>query len=140
MTEYSLYVDEFGEHVCIKQAVCGEEEYSFHTPAATAPDYVKFEKEEIYLNASQAEEENVGNETLKPLVNDGASDEMLWESKNPEVATVDENGKVTAAAVGETEITATSKYNKEVTATVKVLWTAWKLFMRKTETQSGMKW
>lgn len=120
VTEYSLYVDEFGEHVCIKQAACGEEEYSFHTPAATAPDYVKFEKEEIYLNASQAEEENVGNVTLKPLVNDGASDEMLWESKNPEVATVDENGKVTAAAVGETEITATSKYNKEVTATVKV--------------------
>lgn len=120
LCKYSLYVREYGEWTNIKTVTCGEEDYTFHTAKAIAPDYVKFDQQELYLNAAQAEEDLVGSRTLEPIVNEGACDEMLWESKNPSVATVDENGKVTAVAAGETEIVATSKYNEGVCATVKV--------------------
>ncbi len=120
IAEYSLYVKEYGEYVCIKRVTCSENDYSFKTPVATAPTSVKFDEEEIYLNVAQAEEENVGNIVLKPIVNEGACDEMIWQSADPTVAIVDENGKVTAVSTGETEIVATSKYDENVTATVKV--------------------
>lgn len=44
--------------------------------------------------------------------------ELKWESSNTSVATVDENGLVTAIAEGEVDITATAK--KDVSATVKL--------------------
>ena len=118
LAEYSLYVKEYGEYVCIKKVTCSENDYTFTTPVAVAPVSVKFEKETIYLNMAQAEEENVGNVTLKPIVNAGASDEMLWESLDPSIAEVDENGKVTAGSVGETKIIATSKYDANVKAEI----------------------
>ncbi len=45
-----------------------------------------------------------------------ASTDVTWESSNTNVATVDENGLVTAVAAGTATITATSAYNSAVTA------------------------
>ena len=46
-----------------------------------------------------------------------ASDKsVLWSSKNNEIATVDDNGVITAQSIGETVISATSVSNPEVTA------------------------
>lgn len=120
LAKYAFYVEEYGDTVCIKDVLCEEKEFSFHTPKAVAPEFVRFEQEEIYLNAAQKEEDQVGNLTLRPVVNDEASDEMLWQSKDPSVAAVDETGKVTAVTAGETEIVATSKYDETVSATIKV--------------------
>lgn len=52
-----------------------------------------------------------GEQTLEASVkpNDATKQDVLWSSKNPEVATVDSNGKVTAVAVGATEIVVLSK-------------------------------
>lgn len=120
LKKYELYVKEFGQTVCIYQKDCEENEYSFKTPEAIAPTSLSFEKEEIYLNLSQADEENVGFIQLKPIVNEGTCDEMIWESKDEAIATVDENGIVVAMGIGETEIVATSKYDATITKSVKV--------------------
>lgn len=45
---------------------------------------------------------------------------LEWTSSDPEVATVDEHGNVTAVASGEATVTATSKGNPEVNASVTV--------------------
>ncbi|MBQ8194743.1 MAG: Ig-like domain-containing protein [Oscillospiraceae bacterium] len=45
---------------------------------------------------------------------------LLYESSNPEVATVNSKGKVTAVAVGKTKITITSKSNPEKTRTITI--------------------
>jgi len=49
-----------------------------------------------------------------------ASKELLWTSANPQVATVDENGVVTAVGTGSTTITAALKQNPQVSATCTV--------------------
>lgn len=61
-------------------------------------------------------------ETLFATVQPGnARDkELNWESKDESVATVDQNGKVTAVSVGTTEISATAKNGVQDVCTVKV--------------------
>ena len=49
-----------------------------------------------------------------------SSSKLNWESSNPSIATVDENGKVTGVSVGETVITVTSSNGKKATCTVNV--------------------
>ena len=51
-----------------------------------------------------------GSETLTATVkpDDATNKNVTWESSDPKVATVDENGKVTAVGVGSTTITATA--------------------------------
>ncbi len=50
------------------------------------------------------------------IVNEG----VVWSSANEDIATVDENGKVTGVDAGTTTITATSVYNEEVFGTCEV--------------------
>jgi len=50
-----------------------------------------------------------------------ASQAVTWTSANPAVATVDENGKVTAVAEGSTKVTATAADGKTAEVTVNVL-------------------
>lgn len=50
-----------------------------------------------------------------------ASKAVTWTSANPAVATVDENGKVTAVAEGSTKVTATAADGKTAEVTVNVL-------------------
>ncbi len=62
-------------------------------------------------------------ETLVATINpsDTTDDKTLtWKSSNPEVATVDNNGKVTAVKDGTTTITVTTVNGKEATCTVTV--------------------
>lgn len=51
---------------------------------------------------------------------DAASQDIVWESKNPAIATVD-NGKITAVAEGETDIIAKAKAKDSVQAKLKVI-------------------
>ena len=63
-------------------------------------------------------------ETLVATINpsDTTDDKTLtWKSSNPEVATVDQEGKVTAVKEGTTTITVTTVNGKEATCTVTVL-------------------
>ncbi|MFQ9511677.1 MAG: Ig-like domain-containing protein, partial [Lachnospiraceae bacterium] len=53
-------------------------------------------------------------------VTDETNSEILWESSNPSVATVDENGTVRAVGVGNTVITVRNLYGKSASATVEV--------------------
>jgi len=120
LAQYEIWVKEFGVDACIAQVECQETDYSFTTPEAVAPTFVKLEEKAIYLNEAQAEEENVGFVVLKPIVDDGTSDEMIWSVENDAVAGVDEDGKVTAKGVGTTNVTATSKYDANVSVTIPV--------------------
>lgn len=56
--------------------------------------------------------------TVKP--NNATNKEVTWSSSNEDVATVDQNGKVTAVAKGDATITATAADNKTATCAVKV--------------------
>lgn len=70
--------------------------------------------------STEKETITVGNsKTLKATVNNlnGANPKVLWNSSNPEVATVNENGEVTAISLGNTTITATVEGDTEKTAT-----------------------
>ena len=50
----------------------------------------------------------------------GASADVTWSSENPDIATVDENGKVTAVRDGEATIKAESIYANGISATIKI--------------------
>ncbi|WP_168121598.1 Ig-like domain-containing protein [Paenibacillus sp. HB172176] len=52
---------------------------------------------------------------------DAADREVVWESSNPEIASVDESGVVTALAKGETVITVTSTVNPAATASAAII-------------------
>ncbi len=120
LTEYELWVKEFGLDVCIAHVECEDTDYTFTTPKAVAPTTVELQAEEFYLNAAQPDEENVGYVVLKPTVDDGASNEMIWSVEDSNIATVDEDGKVVAVSVGTTTVTATSKYDEMISVTVPV--------------------
>ena len=64
----------------------------------------------LSLDQTQIELEVGGTETLNPVFtpSDAGIKNVMWNSSDPAVATVDQNGKVTAVALGTTEITATS--------------------------------
>lgn len=120
LESYEIWVKEFGVDACIAKVECQADEYSFTTPEAVAPTYVKLAQEEIYLNAEQPDEKNVGYVVLRPVVEEGASDEMIWSVEDSRIATIDEDGIVTAQGVGTTNITATSKYDAAVSVTIPV--------------------
>ena len=76
----------------------------------------------ITLNAEQLTMEYGTKEQLTATVAPDDADNLglTWTSDNEEVATVDENGLVTAVSVGEANITATAADGSGVTATCKV--------------------
>ncbi len=61
-------------------------------------------------------EEDTAELTVEFLPEDVTEKEIIWSSSNDEIATVDQNGKITAVSKGEAEITARSKANEEVFA------------------------
>ena len=76
----------------------------------------------ITLNTEQLTMEYGTKEQLTATVAPDDADDpgLTWTSDNEEVATVDENGLVTAVSVGEANITATAVDGSGVTATCKV--------------------
>ena len=80
--------------------------------------------ESVSLNKTTLALEEQQAETLVATINpsDTTDDKTLtWKSNNPEVATVDQEGKVTAVKEGATTITVTTVNGKEATCTVTVL-------------------
>ncbi|GBG05991.1 hypothetical protein PAT3040_00481 [Paenibacillus agaridevorans] len=65
------------------------------------------------------DEETVLSVTFDP--SDAAERGLIWQSSNPKAATVDENGKITALAKGETTITVTSVANPGASASAVVM-------------------
>ena len=78
---------------------------------------------EISLNNTEAtiERQSTLRLTATVLPEDCRNNTLKWSSDNEEVATVDENGLVTAVSVGEANITATAVDGSGVTATCKVI-------------------
>lgn len=96
----------------------------FETPQAAAPDSLKLSKEKLYLNASDLyrEQRGYGYEDLKLTWSPGNSTkDVVWESSNPEVAVVSEDGRVSAVAPGTAQITVTSLYNPKAAASCQVV-------------------
>ncbi|WP_370785143.1 Ig-like domain-containing protein [Faecalibacillus intestinalis] len=80
--------------------------------------------ESISLNKSNITLSKGTSETLKATINpsDTTDDKTLkWTSSNPNIATVDENGKVKAVGGGDTTITVKSKNGKEAKCQIHVL-------------------
>ena len=77
---------------------------------------------EISLNNTEAtiERQSTLRLTATVLPENSRNNTLKWSSDNEEVATVDENGLVTAVSVGEANITATAVDGSGVTATCKV--------------------
>ena len=81
----------------------------------------------ISLNKTATSIEVGGNETLVVSYNPAETTDskaITWSSDNEDVATVDQNGKVTAVAVGKANITATSAVSGVAAAKCKVTVTA----------------
>ena len=96
----------------------------FKTTPAVAPVSVTLLQENLYLNAAEAyrNEKGYGYEELKVSWRpDKITKDFVWESSNPDVAIVSEDGKVTAVAPGTAEITVASLYNTEAVDTCHVV-------------------
>ena len=77
----------------------------------------------VHLNLTAITLDEGVSQTLRATINpsDTTDDKTLtWKSSNPEVATVDQEGKVTAVKDGTTTITVTTVNGKEATCTVTV--------------------
>ena len=73
------------------------------------------EGDDLMLNVGESKEIKV---TVTPA---DSTDKLTWTSSNPEIATVDANGKVTAIKAGEATITVTTTSGKSATLRVTVL-------------------
>lgn len=96
----------------------------FTTLPAVAPVTVTLSQEKLYLNAGSAykNEKGYGYEELKVSWSpDKITKEFVWESSNPDVATVSEDGKVSSVAPGTAQITVASRYNPDANAVCEVV-------------------
>ena len=79
--------------------------------------------EAISLNLTNLVLEENEKEQLKATITpqNATNKELMWESSNPSIVKVDQNGLITALAIGEAQITAsTKKDNHQAICTVKV--------------------
>ena len=74
----------------------------------------------IELNNTTLELTKGSNATLTATLSEGSTDTVTWSSSNDSVATVDQNGKVTAVGGGNATITATAHEGLTATCTVTV--------------------
>ncbi len=85
-----------------------------YNPSAVYP-------ESIELNYTELERALGGTVQLTATVNpSGADQNVIWNSSDESVATVDENGKVTVVGTGTADITAISTSNPEISTTCKL--------------------
>lgn len=83
---------------------------------APVPEAVTISEAEIKLEAGDSV-----SLTAEVLPKNAVSTKVSWSSSNPDAAAVDENGKVTAVAPGNTVITASTLNGKKMTCAVEVL-------------------
>ena len=87
-----------------------------HAIAAPKPTAITINKDSVTINLSKSPTATV-QVTATPT---GASTQVTWSSSDKTVATVNAYGTITGKKVGTATITATSKANTEVTASVEV--------------------
>ncbi len=83
-------------------------------PSGSAPEDPADQKPETAVVLSSADFTLSAAGAFHPLTASGGSGTYTWTSANPAVATVGEDGKVTAVAAGNTEITVTDGYTSAV--------------------------
>ena len=94
--------------------------YCFEIKELEVYDESTIEPEEIYLSRDNLKlklnSETTNHEQLEAAINPSNSynKDLLWESSNSSVATVDENGLVNAVGIGKATITASSKVNPNI--------------------------
>lgn len=85
------------------------------TPKGIPIESVSLDKAELILSVGQSETLTV---TISP--DNATNKELTWNSSDPTIATVDENGKVTAIKEGETTITVTTTEGKTSTCKINI--------------------
>ena len=95
--------------------ICANDETHIETIAATAVTEIKLSKETLNLIYGGS-----ANLVAEVSPSDATDKTILWTSSDENVATVDENGKVTAAGAGTATITATAKGSNGVSASCEV--------------------
>ena len=103
---------------CVLLVGCGGEDVPV-TPELKAPTEIKISIDYAPTepNATTVDGEDI---ELSIEVEDGVDPSVTWESKNPEIATVDEKGVVKAVAIGKATIVATSKLAPNVEDEVEI--------------------
>ena len=100
---------------CFLLVACGEEKEPI-TPTLNAPTEIEVLVEFSPLpNATSVNGDDI---VLTVEVAEGCDPEVVWESSNTAIATVDENGFVSAVSAGEVTITATSTKNPAAQSSV----------------------
>lgn len=82
----------------------------------TAPEKIILNQKRVLLHIGKKKKMSVVK--VKPST---ASAEVFWVSKNKKVAIVSKSGKIVAKRAGKTTITAVSKKNPNIKATIKVM-------------------
>lgn len=120
-------VDETGKVTALKEGTAvitvRAQDSKTATCTVTVPSETSGEVpvENVTLNKAELTLEVGASETLEATVTpDNASKEVSWESSEPETASVDNNGKVTAIKEGAAVITVTAEGNKTATCKVTV--------------------
>lgn len=91
------------------------EESGFEMPTFNYIDNISLDKTQLQLEIGST------SQLIATILPENADDKTLeWESSNPEIATVDQNGKVVAVEEGEATITATATDGSRVFATCDV--------------------
>ena len=90
--------------------------YSFTTTGGGGQDEIPVSAVELDLESAEMLTEETLQLTATVLPEDAANKDVLWTSSNEEVATVDENGLVTAKTYGTSIITAASAEDSEIKA------------------------
>lgn len=123
----TVSVDETGKVTALKEGTAvitvRAQDSKTATCTVTVPSETSGEVpvENVTLNKAELTLEVGASETLEATVTpDNASKEVSWESSEPETASVDNNGKVTAIKEGAAVITVTAEGNKTATCKVTV--------------------
>lgn len=121
---HSKVAPEIGENAIKKEATvyvpaAGEQAYKQALPNNTVKSYsvdsFTLNKKELTLLTGMSETLML---SIQPEECRGM--EMVWDSSDPDVATVDQNGKIIALGLGQTVISASLVFDKEIKAECKV--------------------
>ncbi len=125
------------EYIIIKAVFCMEEssniwvengskvyDYKFKTKESIIPTSIELSEEIITLNLAHSGEylDGFDYKQLTALLQpQTAVADLLWTSSNPNVATVNSDGLVTATGIGEAVITVASKFDETVNASCNII-------------------
>lgn len=111
--EYMLIVTFDGKQ--IESENIDKQTKTFKIISETAVTAIKVDKTDIRMTVNSSKAINA---TLEP--ENVQNNKLVWTSNNTDIATVDENGIITAVSKGKTVITVCSDENKEITANINV--------------------